>query len=512
MEALQLRDISKSFGRNQVLFSIDFDLQAGEIHGIMGENGAGKSTLMNIIYGNLKSDGGEIRVDGNPVTINEVSDAQKLGICFVEQEIALCQDATVAENIFMARINQGKGFNMKKLAEEARQILEPLCGGSIDPYEIVEKLPISNQQVVEIAKAISNNCRILILDEPTSSLSGEEADALHRVIQDLKKRGIGIIYISHRMSDIFGQCDRVSVLRDGYMVSTRPIAEATVQQLVNDMAGREVDILYPPKAETLQRTEENVVLDVQGLTDAEGRFSDVNFKLYKGEILGFAGLLGAGRSEIMQGLTGLRPMKGGKVIFHGRDIMGKSTSAIFQDGLVMLPEDRKKQGLFLDMDIEMNTSAAYLQQITRGGVIQRGKERRQAEEMSKSMNVRCTGIHQIVRSLSGGNQQKVLLAKVLAKRPDVVIMDEPARGVDVGAKAEIHRLLRQLASEGVSVIMVSSELNEVMGMSDRVVMLDSSGCLVGDVTGDDINSDHIMYYISDAYKYQEKNDEVTEHE
>ena len=393
MEALQLRDISKSFGRNQVLFSIDFDLQAGEIHGIMGENGAGKSTLMNIIYGNLKSDGGEIRVDGNPVTINEVSDAQKLG-----------------------------------------------------------------------------------------------------------------------MSDIFGQCDRVSVLRDGYMVSTRPIAEATVQQLVNDMAGREVDILYPPKAETLQRTEENVVLDVQGLTDAEGRFSDVNFKLYKGEILGFAGLLGAGRSEIMQGLTGLRPMKGGKVIFHGRDIMGKSTSAIFQDGLVMLPEDRKKQGLFLDMDIEMNTSAAYLQQITRGGVIQRGKERRQAEEMSKSMNVRCTGIHQIVRSLSGGNQQKVLLAKVLAKRPDVVIMDEPTRGVDVGAKAEIHRLLRQLASEGVSVIMVSSELNEVMGMSDRVVMLDSSGCLVGDVTGDDINSDHIMYYISDAYKYQEKNDEVTEHE
>ena len=243
MEALQLRDISKSFGRNQVLFSIDFDLQPGEIHGIMGENGAGKSTLMNIIYGNLMADGGEIRVDGKPVIIHEERDAQKLGICFVEQEIALCQDATVAENIFMARISQGMGFHMRKMAEEARQILEPLCGGNIDPYDIVEKLPISSQQVVEIAKAISNNCRILILDEPTSSLSGAEAEALHRVIQDLKKRGIGIIYISHRMSDIFGQCDRVSVLRDGRMVSTRSIAEANVQQLVNDMAGREVDIL-----------------------------------------------------------------------------------------------------------------------------------------------------------------------------------------------------------------------------------------------------------------------------
>ena len=512
MEALQLRDISKSFGRNQVLFSIDFDLQPGEIHGIMGENGAGKSTLMNIIYGNLMADGGEIRVDGKPVIIHEVRDAQKLGICFVEQEIALCQDATVAENIFMARISQGMGFHMRKMAEEARQILEPLCGGNIDPYDIVEKLPISSQQVVEIAKAISNNCRILILDEPTSSLSGAEAEALHRVIQDLKKRGIGIIYISHRMSDIFGQCDRVSVLRDGRMVSTRSISEANVQQLVNDMAGREVDILYPPKAENLQRTDDNVSLEVQGLTDAAGRFQNVNFKLYKGEILGFAGLLGAGRSEIMQGLTGLRAMSSGKVLFHGKNILGKSTAAIFQDGLVMLPEDRKKQGLFLDMDIEMNTSAAYLQQITRGGMIQRGKERQQAKEIVKAMNVRCTGIHQIVRSLSGGNQQKVLLAKVLAKRPDVVIMDEPTRGVDVGAKAEIHRLLRQLADEGVSVIMVSSELNEVMGMSDRVIMIDSSGCLVGDVMGENINSDHIMYYISDAYKYQEENNEVTEHE
>lgn len=502
MDALQLRGISKSFGRNQVLFSIDFDLRPGEIHAIMGENGAGKSTMMNIVYGNLKADGGDILVNGEKVTINEVRDAQALGICFVQQEIALCQDATVAENIFMSRISQGKGFNMKRLAAEAKEILAPLCGDSIDPYEIVERLPISSQQVVEIAKAISNNCRILILDEPTSSLSGAEADALHNVIQDLKAKGIGIIYISHRMSDVFGQCDRVSVLRDGYMVSTKEIKDATVQQLVNDMAGREVDILYPPKAENIQRDESSVVLDIQGLTDAQGRFRDINFRLHKGEILGFAGLLGAGRSEIMMGITGLRKMSSGKVIFKGRNIMGQPTSDIFHDGLVMLPEDRKVQGLFLDMDIELNTSAAYLKEITKNGMIDRGKELTQAKRMSAAMNVKSTGVHQIVRSLSGGNQQKVLLGKVLAKRPEIVIMDEPTRGVDVGAKAEIHRLLRQLASEGVSIILISSELNEVIGMSDRVCMVDSTGNLVGDVTGDNINSDHIMYYISDAYKYQ----------
>lgn len=511
-EVMRLEKISKSFGRNQVLFGVDFDLRAGEIHGIMGENGAGKSTLMNIVYGNLRPDSGEIWIDGQKVTIHEVRDAQKLGICFVQQEIALCQDATVAENIFMSRISQGKGFHLKMMAEEARQLLEPLCHGAIDPYESVERLPISCQQLVEIAKAISDNCKILILDEPTSSLSGSEAEALHRVVHGLKEKGIGIIYITHRMSDVFEQCDRVSVLRDGNMVSTMDIKDASVQGLVNDMAGREVDILYPDKAEHISRDDGNTVLEVNDLTDAAGRFKDVSFRLYKGEILGFAGLLGAGRSEIMMGITGLRKMSGGSVIFKGKNILGKATSDIFEDGLVLLPEDRKVQGLFLDMDIEYNTSAVYLRQITKKGAIDRAAEREQAERMCDAMNVKRTGTDQVVRSLSGGNQQKVLLAKILAKKPDVVIMDEPTRGVDVGAKAEIHRLLRKLTQEGVSVILISSELNEVIGMSDRVMMMDSTGCLVGQAEGEDINSDHIMYYISDAYKYAEVNQEVKEHE
>ncbi|SFP65471.1 monosaccharide ABC transporter ATP-binding protein, CUT2 family [Oscillibacter sp. PC13] len=509
MNALELKGISKSFGRNQVLFGVDFALRPGEIHAIMGENGAGKSTLMNIVYGNLKPDGGEIYINGQKTAINHVLDAQNLGICFVHQEIALCQDATVAENIFMSQIGRGGKYNLKTLAAKAKEILDPLSSKPIDPYEIVERLPISSQQVVEIAKAISNNCRILILDEPTSSLSGAEAEALHQMIHRLRENGIGIIYISHRMSDIFEQCDRVSVLRDGHMVATYNVSEVSVQQLVNDMAGREVDMLYPEKAADLHREESNVVLDVRGLEDAAGKFHEINFRLYQGEVLGFAGLLGAGRSEIMKGIVGLRKLKGGEVLFQGKNIVGMRTKDIFDSGLVMLPEDRKKQGLFLDMNIRQNTVATYLSEITKNGIIDRKKERELTQSRIERMNIRCVGSDQIVRSLSGGNQQKVLVAKTLAKKPEIVIMDEPTRGVDVGAKAEIHRLLRDLTHEGVSVILVSSELNEVIGMCDRVELIDGSGTIVKEVLGDEINSDTIMYYISDAYRYEQSNREVS---
>jgi ribose transport system ATP-binding protein len=501
MDILEVKGISKSFGRNQVLFGIDFNLRSGETHGIIGENGAGKSTLMNIIYGSLRPDGGEIFVNGEPASIHGVRDAQRLGICFVHQEITLCQDVTVAENIFMSQIGQGQRFQMKKLAEKAMDILDPLIGGAIDPYTIVEKLPISSQQIVEIAKAISNNCRILILDEPTASLSGTEADALHKTIRDLKGKGIGVIYITHRMADVFDQCDRVSVLRDGKMISTYNVDEVAVPQLINDMAGREVDMLYPAKAENLSRGNADAVLEVKDLTDAAGKFRDVSFNLYKGEILGFAGLLGSGRSEIMQGIVGLRRLKSGDVRFKGENIAGWSTKRIFEEGLVMLPEDRKKLGLFLDMDIANNTSANYLLLVSYLGFIDGRKEKSQAGKLVERMNVRCFGTNQIVRNLSGGNQQKVLLAKVLAKTPDIVIMDEPTRGVDVGAKAEIHRFLRQLTREGVSVILVSSELNEIIGICDRVELIDKSGSVVGEASGKDIQSDYIMYYISGAYKY-----------
>lgn len=502
MNTIELKGISKSFGQNSVLKDVDFCLGEGEIHALMGENGAGKSTLMNIVYGALKPDSGEIFVGGEKVQINRVQDAQKLGICFVQQEIALCQDVTVAENIFMSRVNEKKGFGFqrKKQYEEARKILEPLVGDSIDPGAIVSTLSISSQQVVEIAKAISDKCRILILDEPTAALSSTESEGLYKVMQDLKKENISIIYISHRMSEIFEQCDKVSVLRDGRMISTYDVAEAKIQKLVNDMAGREVDMMYPPKAEKIDYGQ--VCLEVKELEDAAGRFSDISFKLHKGEILGFSGMLGAGRSEIMSAIVGLRRLKSGQVIFKGRNMKGMSTSQIYNQGLVLLPEDRKKLGLFLEMDIEHNVSANYLELICSGAWINKKAEHENAEMMIEKINIRCTGANQLAGSLSGGNQQKVLIAKVLAKKPDVVIVDEPTRGIDVGAKAEVHRMLRTLANEGIGIIMVSSDMNEVLGMSDRVIIIGAGGRMAGEVTAEEINSDTIMYYASGANQYK----------
>lgn len=505
LDVLKLSGISKSFGRNQVLSNVDFTLREGEIHALMGENGAGKSTLMNIVYGLLKPDTGKIWVSEEEVLINDIRDAQKLGICFVHQEIALCQDVTVAENIFMAKVNDANsiGFNRKKMVEEAKIILQSLVNDAIDPEKIVANLSISQQQVVEIARAISNECKILILDEPTAALSSAESNALYQVMQTLKKKGIGIVYISHRMAEIFDQCDKVSVLRDGMMISSYDIKDAQVQSLVNDMAGREIDMLYPQKAKQINYEDENILLNVKDLTDVGKRFSNISFKLYKGEILGFSGMLGSGRSEIMSAIVGLRKAKSGQVVLKGKNITKLSTQIIFEAGLVLLPEDRKKLGLFLDMDIDRNISANYLNQVCIKGWLRKKKEEDQSKNLIKDVNVRCTSGKQLVRNLSGGNQQKVLIAKVLAKQPDVLIVDEPTRGIDVGAKAEVHRLLRKLAQAGVGIIMVSSELNEILGMSDRVVLINSGGEAIKEVQGDDINADHIMYYVSGAYKYKE---------
>lgn len=502
LNLLELRGISKSFGNNRVLTDVNFQLEKGQIHALLGENGAGKSTMLNIIYGILKADSGEIFVDDQKVEITDVHMAQRLGICFVHQEIELCKDATVAENIFMSEISQSNRLcvDFKSYVERAREILHSLMSDDIDPRKPVSSLPVSHQQVVEIAKALSNKCRILMLDEPTAALSENETESLFAIMKQLKEQGIGIIYISHRMSEIFDQCDKVTVLRDGKMISSYPVSEVNVDTLVRDMAGREVDAMYPPKAQDLDYSDDKVVLEVKDLTDAYGKFKNINFKLYQGEILGVAGLVGAGRSEIMQGLVGLRKMLSGEVCVEGKKINHKNTREAFDSGLVLLSEDRKKSGLFLEMGIDMNTVSAYLDMIAPGGVLNNKKEQSLTLKAIRDMNTRCTGPKQEVKRLSGGNQQKVMLGKLLMKQPKIAIMDEPTRGIDVGAKAEIHRLLRRLAQSGVGVIMVSSELNEVIGMSDRVLLLDIDGELVKDIHGSEIESDNIMYYITGAYK------------
>ena len=502
---LEIKKLSKSFSTNQVLFEVDFGLKAGEIHAIMGENGAGKSTMMNIIDGIVKADNGQVFLNGEEIFIRSPLDAQQHGICFVHQEIALCQDMTVAQNIFMSEISIQKGLvNYQKLAEKAQELLNILVKpGQIDPNAYVQGLSISDQQTVEIAKALSSDCKVLILDEPTASLSEAETQSVYQVMHTLAGRGIGIIYISHRMGEIFDQCDRVSVLRDGHMVSSYEVKDANVQQLVNDMVGREVNAIYPAKSEKIDHSSDDLLLRVEGLMDANKRFEDICFELHRGELLGFAGLIGSGRSEIMESIVGLRKLDAGSVFFHDEDVIKKSTSQIFKSGLVYMSEDRKTTGLFLELNLERNISAMYLELVTEKGMIKNKLERDQAIRMIGEIDIRAQSAEQEAVALSGGNQQKTLIAKVMAKKPEVVIFDEPTRGIDVAAKAEIHRLLRRLVDEGVGVIIVSSELNEIIGMSDRVLIV-NEGKIVQEATGDDINSEHIMYYASGAFYMEEQ--------
>jgi len=491
---LEITGLSKSFGPIRALRSVRFDLRKGEIHALAGENGAGKSTLMNIIDGIVWPDEGEIRLDGRPVTITSPAQAQELGIGFVHQEIALCPDISVAENIFMATTNSSRALLMdyRDLERRAAAILRDL--GDIDPATLVRSLSISQQQLVEIAKALTLDCRVLILDEPTAALTEREAQVLFAIMRRLAEQGISIIYISHRMVEIFDNCDRVTVLRDGAWITTLDIADTTPSAVVAAMVGRVLDNLYPPKLDPAERTGE-IVLDVRNLNE-RNRFRDVSFALEKGEILGLAGLIGAGRSEIVKGICRLEGEVTGEVFLAGRRLMLASYSDAIAEGIVYLSEDRKGDGLFLDMSIAQNVSALALRQIASGaGIIDDGRETEQAERLGKRLNLKCGHVRQPVSSLSGGNQQKVAIAKMLSVNPRVIFLDEPTRGVDVGAKAEIHRILRGLASEGVGIVVISSELPELIGVCDRALVV-SEGRIAGEVSGAEMTEERIMYLAS----------------
>ena len=503
MALLEIKHMSKSYAM-KVLTDVDFTLESGEVHALLGENGAGKSTLLNIIGGVIKPDGGQIFIDGKEVVINNVQDAKKNGIGFVHQEIELCQDVTVAENIMMSEISDSNAFviDYKKIYEESKKILEPLVGDAIDSNEIVERLPISKQQVVEIAKALSHKCKILLLDEPTAALSEKETEALFKIMEQLKKEGMGIIFISHRMEEVFEHCDRVTVLRDGYIISSKKPKDVTIQGLIKDMAGREIQDIYPPKAKHIDYTEDNVMLKVENLTDGKDRFRDINFKLYKGEILGVAGLVGAGRTEIMQNIVNLRKRKTGNVTMMGKNLDKYDTEKIYKEGLVLLSEDRKRSGLYLDYSVGSNIISTYLEEVSSGMFINKKKSDKLSEEMYKELNVKGNGYKQEVKALSGGNQQKTLLAKLLAKKPKVVMLDEPTKGVDVGAKSDIGIHIRNLVNDGIGVIIVSSEMNELLGLCDRIIMIDIDGNQVPkELKAKEFNSDTVVYYISGAYKY-----------
>ncbi|WP_428649544.1 sugar ABC transporter ATP-binding protein [Roseibium sp.] len=491
---LEISKLSKSFGPVQALKEVDFELRKGEIHALAGENGAGKSTLMNIIDGILQPDSGEIRLDGKPVRISSPALAQKLGIGFVHQEIALCPDVSVAENIFMAATNASRAFLMdyKGLERKAAAVLGEL--GDIHPATLVRNLSISHQQLVEIAKALTLDCRILILDEPTAALTEKEAQVLFGIMRRLADRGISIIYISHRMVEIFDNCDRVSIFRDGRYIDTRKVADIEPSDVVNAMVGRVIDDLYPPKLAEAERSGE-VILEVKALSD-KTRFHDVSFELKKGEILGIAGLIGAGRSEIVKGICRLEGDVTGEVRLNGVRLDLKSYEDSIAEGVVYLSEDRKGDGVFLDLPIAANVSALRLEQVAnRLGLIQRAREDRQARDLGERLNLKCGSLSDPVSSLSGGNQQKVAIAKMLSVNPKLIFLDEPTRGVDVGAKAEIHRILRNLARSGVGIVVISSELPELIGVCDRVLVV-REGHISGEVTGDRMTEENIMHLAS----------------
>ncbi|MGE6919663.1 sugar ABC transporter ATP-binding protein [Achromobacter kerstersii] len=495
---LALHGIAKRFGASRALAGVHFSLQRGEIHALCGENGAGKSTLMKIIDGIYTPDEGDIHLDGERVVIRGPAHAMQLGIGLVHQEIALCGDATVAENIFMPEISTRPRawMDFASLNARAAQVLARL-GQDIDPARRVDELGISSQQLVEIAKALTLNCKVLILDEPTAALTEVESAALFRVLHDLKAQGIGIIYISHRMAEIFQHCDRVTVLRDGRDVLCAPLADLTPDALVRGMVGRDLGSYYPPKQgdhvgdHVGDHHDDAPLLQVDNIAD-DVAVHGISFTLKRGEILGVSGLMGAGRTELAETLCGLRRARRGEVRLRGKLLRLRRYGDALRHGIAYLSEDRKAAGLFLELPIEQNVSSMALKRISsRFGLLRRQAERRLALELGARLKLKSDGVEIDTASLSGGNQQKVAIAKLLATRPAILLMDEPTRGVDVGAKSEIHHILRDLANQGVGVVVISSELPEIIGLCDRALVI-RDGRLAGELVASDMSEERLL--------------------
>ncbi len=487
--ALRAKDINKQFPGTKALSDVCFDLREGEIMALVGENGAGKSTLCNIFGGILQMDSGEIELFGESVSHFTPRDALNAGIGFVHQELSNCLNLTVAENVFIGRL---KGFHNKlgmvdyKRLNRETAILLKKFNSKVQPEQKMGELKVADQQVVEIVKSLSINCKILILDEPTSSLTETEIETFFKLINDLKQRGISIIYISHRMEEIFELSDKVTILRDGHFIDTLNISETTAGEVVGKMVGRVISKFYPPKSEFIG----DVILEAKNLT-IKDLFDDVSFTLKKGEILGFAGLIGAGRTEAICGMCGLRKLDSGEVIMNGEKLKIRSYSDAIKKGIAYLTEDRKIQGLFLRMKLKQNICATNLKKITKGLLINNKKESKYAVEYVDKLDIKTSSVENQVNYLSGGNQQKVMFAKWLYTQPKVFALDEPTRGIDVGAKSEIHNMLRDLCDQGKGIIVISSELPEIIGLCDRVIVM-HEGKVVGEVTSDEINEHKLV--------------------
>jgi rhamnose transport system ATP-binding protein len=458
---LQAAGISKSFAGVHALQGVSFDLRAGEIHALIGENGAGKSTLIKIITGAEQSDAGTLHVGGRVVAHNSPAVARSLGIAAIYQQPALFPDLTVAENIALSLESGGlwRKVHWKERARNAQELIER-TGARIDPDRLVGSLSMPEQQIVEIAKAIGANARIVIMDEPTASLSDREVESLFQVIALLRNQGTGIIYISHRLEEISAIADRVTVLRDGCAIGTRQIGEADRAELIRLMVGRELSAVFPKRDVPIG----DVVLELRGLRG-------VSLAIRRGEILGLAGLVGSGRTELAETIFGLRPDDRGEILLRGCPVRIGSPAEAIAMGIGYVPEDRRHHGVVLEMPIAANTSLATLRSISRRGLINGSAENELARSYIGQLRIKTQSVYAEAGSLSGGNQQKVALARWLAIRPGILVLDEPTQGVDVGSKSEIHKLIVDLAEQGLAILMISSELPEIVGMSDRIAVM-----------------------------------------
>jgi rhamnose transport system ATP-binding protein len=465
---LEVAGLSKSFPGVRALHDVRFDVHAGEVHALLGENGAGKSTLIKIVSGVYRPDAGTVRVDGREVHFAGPQEAQAAGIATVFQELLLFPDLSVAENIFLGHAPRRAwgGVDWRTMRARAAEILASLEIHELDVTAPVSSLSVANRQRVEIAKALSLNARVLIMDEPTAALPEADVLRLFAIVRHLRARGVGVVYISHRMAEIFALADRVTVLRDGEYVATKKVTETSEPELITMMVGRVIDHLFPKLATKPGAP----VLEVRDLVSPPV-VRGVSFVVRAGEIVGLAGLIGSGRSELAQTVFGMTPARSGEIRIDGKSVRIGSAAGAKRHGIAYVPEDRGSQGVIRPMTLGQNVSLAVLRRIARHGFIDRAEEEALATDAIARFAIRARGPEQIVGKLSGGNQQKVVLGKWLATRPRLLIMDEPTRGIDVGAKAEIHRLMSELAAQGLAVLMISSELPEILGMSDRILVM-----------------------------------------
>lgn len=485
---LEIKNLSKSFGKNKVLSGINITLKKGSVLGLMGENGAGKSTMMKCLFGIYEQDEGQFFLDGKPIDFKSPKEALENGVSMVHQELNQCLDRTVMDNLFLGRYPKKFGVvDEKRMFRESSRLFSSLKM-NVNPNVIMRTMSVSQRQMVEIAKAVSYNAKIIVLDEPTSSLTEPEINKLFAIVRDLRAKGVSFVYISHKMDEIFQICDEVSVLRDGNMVYQKTTLDAKMDELISAMVGRSLDKRFPD----VDNTPGEDYLEIKNLsTKYSPQLEDISFTVKKGEIFGLYGLVGAGRSELLESIFGVRTISKGEIILNGRSVRFSSPKDAMAYNFAMVTEERKLNGMFGKDTIEFNTCITNLEQYKKFGILSSRKMRDAANREIKKMHTKCVSADELITSLSGGNQQKVIIGKWLEREPDILLLDEPTRGIDVGAKYEIYQLIIQMAKEGKTIIVVSSEMPEILGITNRIGVM-SNGHLSGIVNTKETNQEELL--------------------